>query len=122
LLPPPLALQAGVQFFFREQQAPESWHWLETTALDQGRDGHNGFSHEKRDPVGPDHLPDVAVWSSFVLLDALRSLLSLTELAEDKLPVREQRARGVEEVFRSERYRVKTQGAYYILRPAVPCL
>src|SRR5262245_14959099 len=36
---PPLALQAGVQFFFREQQAPESWHWLETTALDQAVDG-----------------------------------------------------------------------------------
>jgi len=62
------------------------------------------------------------VWSSFVSLDTLRSLLSLPELAEEELPVRELRARGVEEVFRSERYRVKTQGAYYILRPALPCL
>jgi hypothetical protein len=42
LLPPPLALQASVQFFFREQQAPESWHWLETTALDQGIDALHG--------------------------------------------------------------------------------
>jgi len=29
-------------------------------------------------------------------------------------------ARGVEAVFRSERYRVKTQGAYFILRPRLP--
>jgi hypothetical protein len=62
------------------------------------------------------------VWSSFVSLDTLRSMLSLPELTEKEPPVRELRARGIEEVFRSERYRVKTQGAYYILRPALPCL
>jgi hypothetical protein len=62
------------------------------------------------------------VWSSFVPLDTLRSLLSLPELAEEKPPAQELRARGIEEVFRSERYRVKTQGAYYILRAALPCL
>jgi hypothetical protein len=62
------------------------------------------------------------VWSSLITLDALRSLLSLPELAEDELPARGLRLRGIEEVFRSERYRVKTQGAYYILRAAVPCL
>lgn len=62
------------------------------------------------------------VWSSFVSLDAVRSLLSLSELAEEKPPAHELRMRGVEEVFRSQRYRVKTQGAYYILRPALPCL
>ena len=33
----------------------------------------------------------------------------------------ELRARGVEMVFRSERYKVKSQGNYYILRPAAPC-
>jgi hypothetical protein len=49
-------------------------------------------------------------------------MLSLPELTEKEPPVRELRARGIEEVFRSERYRVKTQGAYYILRPALPCL
>jgi hypothetical protein len=62
------------------------------------------------------------VWSSFVSLDTLRSLLSLPTLAENELPVRELRGMGIEEVFRSERYRVKTQGAYYILRAAVLCL
>ncbi len=62
------------------------------------------------------------VWPSFVSLDTVRSLLSLPELAEEKPPARELRARGVEDVFRSERYRVKTQGAYYILRAAQPCL
>jgi hypothetical protein len=62
------------------------------------------------------------VWSSFISLDALRSLLSLPELAEDVLPVHELRARGIEQVFRSERFRVKTQGAYYILRAAEPCM
>jgi hypothetical protein len=62
------------------------------------------------------------VWPSFVSANTLRSLLSLSELAEEKLPTQELRARGIDEVFRSERYRVKTQGAYYILRAALPCL
>jgi hypothetical protein len=62
------------------------------------------------------------VWRRPVPLDTLRSLLSLPALAEEELPEHELRARGIEAVFRSERYRVKTQGAYFILRPAYPCL
>jgi hypothetical protein len=62
------------------------------------------------------------VWESPVSLDTLRSLLSLPELAVEEPPLRQLRARGVCAVFRSERYKVKTQGAYYILRPASPCL
>jgi hypothetical protein len=62
------------------------------------------------------------VWTCPLPLCAVRSLLSLGELCQEKVPVRELRARGIEAVFRSERYRVKTQGAYYILRPASPCL
>jgi hypothetical protein len=62
------------------------------------------------------------VWRTPVSLDTVRSLLSLSELAEEEPPSGELRARGIEAVFRSERYRVKTQGAYYILRPACLCL
>jgi hypothetical protein len=62
------------------------------------------------------------VWTQPVPLRTVRSLLSLGELCPEKPPVPELRARGIEAVFRSERYRVKTQGAYYILRPAFPCL
>jgi hypothetical protein len=62
------------------------------------------------------------VWTHPVPLDTARSLLSLPGLAEEVPPARELRARGVEAAFRSERYRVKTQGAYFILRPACPCL
>jgi hypothetical protein len=62
------------------------------------------------------------VWRHPIPLDTLRSLLSLPELAEDEPPARELRARGIEAAFRSERYKVKTQGAYFILRPAHPCL
>jgi hypothetical protein len=62
------------------------------------------------------------VWRQPVPLDTLRSLLSLPELAEERPPLSELRARGIEAVFRSERYRMKTQGAYYILRPACLCM
>jgi hypothetical protein len=62
------------------------------------------------------------VWEPPVSLDTLRSLLSLPELATEEPPLHELRARGVQAVFRSERYKVKTKGAYYILRPAYPCL
>jgi hypothetical protein len=61
------------------------------------------------------------IWEQPVPMDTVRSLLSLAELTEET-PPRELQARGIKEVFRSERYRVKTQGAYYILRPACPCL
>jgi hypothetical protein len=60
------------------------------------------------------------VWTHPVPLDTVRSLLSMPELGEEPPPGRELRARGVEAVFRSERYKVKTQGAYFILRPAYP--
>jgi hypothetical protein len=62
------------------------------------------------------------LWCDPVSLDTLRSLLSLPELAEEKPPSRPLRARGIEAAFRSERFKVKTQGAYFILRPASPCL
>jgi hypothetical protein len=62
------------------------------------------------------------LWECPVPLDAVRSLLSLPELCGERPPAKELAARGVGAVFRSERYRVKTQGAYYILRPACPCL
>jgi hypothetical protein len=61
------------------------------------------------------------VWEHPVGLDTVRSLLSLPELAEEDLP-RDLRARGIGEVFRTRRYRVRTQGAYFLLRPACPCL
>jgi hypothetical protein len=62
------------------------------------------------------------VWTDPVRLATVRSLLSLPDLTEPEPPLRELRLRGVEGVFRAERYKVKTQGAYYILRPAYPCL
>ncbi len=62
------------------------------------------------------------IWTHPAPLCTVRSLLSLGELWQERPPARELRARGVEAVFRSEKYRVKTQGAYYILRPASPCL
>jgi hypothetical protein len=61
------------------------------------------------------------VWEHPVPLDTVRSLLTLTELTEKEPPPRELRARGIEAVFRSERYKVKSQGSYFILRPAFPC-
>lgn len=60
------------------------------------------------------------IWSTPVSFSTVRSLLSLTELANEE-PSEDLRARGVEMVFRSQRYRVKTQGSYYILRNACPC-
>jgi hypothetical protein len=58
------------------------------------------------------------LWRQPVPLDTLRSLLSLPELSQQRPPVSALRARGIEAVFRSERYKVKTQGAYFILRPS----
>jgi hypothetical protein len=62
------------------------------------------------------------LWRRPLSLDTARSLLTLPELAQEQPSARELRARGVEVAFRSERYKVKTKGAYYILRPAYPCL
>jgi hypothetical protein len=62
------------------------------------------------------------VWTAPVPLATVRSLLSLPALTAERPPAEELRAMGVTEVFRSERYKVKTQGNYHILRPAVPCL
>jgi hypothetical protein len=61
------------------------------------------------------------VWEEPASLPVVRSLLGLKELGGERPPLRELEARGVKAVFRSERYRVKTQGAYFLLRPAYPC-
>jgi hypothetical protein len=81
-----------------------------------------GFSARGRNGKGRTISLTWPVWECPVLLDTVRSLLSLPELAEAQPPARELRARGIGEVFRSERYKVKTKGAYFILRPAYPCL
>lgn len=62
------------------------------------------------------------LWATPLGLPTIRSLLTLSELAAEKLPATALRARGVTAVFRSERYKVPTQGAYYILRPATRCV
>ena len=62
------------------------------------------------------------VWAEPASLAEVRALLGLEALVRDPPPLDELRARGVAAVFRSERYRVKTQGAYFILRPACPCM
>jgi hypothetical protein len=62
------------------------------------------------------------VWECPVTVDTVRSLLTLPALAAEELPARELQACGIKQVFRSERYKVKTKGAYYLLRPAFPCL
>jgi hypothetical protein len=62
------------------------------------------------------------IWTPPVPLRTARSLLSLRELAEEKPHTEALRARGIEAVFRSERYKVRTQGGYFILRPASSCL
>jgi hypothetical protein len=61
------------------------------------------------------------VWSVPACLPAVRSLLGLAELTGEQPPLAALRERGIVAVFRAERYRLKTQGAYYILRPACPC-
>jgi hypothetical protein len=81
--------------------------------------GFHTFGATRRDRVTALTWP---VWTAPVSLMTVRSLLSLPALAEERPPARELRERGVEMVFRSERYKVKTQGAYFILRPATPCL
>src|SRR5262245_7949630 len=54
------------------------------------------------------------IWSPPISARTLRSLLGLEGLAREPLPRDELRAQGIEEVFRSERYRVKTQGNYFV--------
>src|SRR5262249_31046513 len=61
------------------------------------------------------------LWCCPVPVDTVRSLLSLRDLATEKPCLRELRQRGILAVFRSERYKVRTQGNYFILRPACPC-
>jgi hypothetical protein len=61
------------------------------------------------------------VWQEPISVPALRSLLGLEGLTGEKPPLRELRARGVAAVFRCERYKVKTQGNYFIFRPVCPC-
>jgi hypothetical protein len=57
------------------------------------------------------------VWDAPLGVPTVRSLLSLPELVAEKPPATVLRARGVTAVFKSERYKLPTQGAYYILRP-----
>jgi hypothetical protein len=89
--------------------------------LSGGRQVTTGFT--TRGATRQDRVTDFTwpIWSPPVPLGTVRSLVSLPALTRDQLPMRELRARGVEAVFRSERYKVKTQGAYFILRPAYPC-
>jgi hypothetical protein len=61
------------------------------------------------------------VWEEPAGLATVRSLLALADLTREKPPLRELRERGVVAVFRCERYKVQTQGSYYILRPVCPC-
>jgi hypothetical protein len=60
------------------------------------------------------------LWTCPAPVDTLRSLLSLPDLAAEKPHLHELRQRGIVAVFRSERYKVRTQGNYFILRPAYP--
>jgi hypothetical protein len=75
-----------------------------------------GFSR-----VGRRTLFSWPVWTEPAGLPAVRSLLALEGLSRERPPLAELRARGVAAVFRAERYKVKTQGSYFILRPAFPC-
>jgi hypothetical protein len=75
-----------------------------------------GFARQGRGPA----VLSWPVWTEPASLAEVRSLLGLEALGRVPLPD-EVRARGIAAVFRSERYRVKTQGAYYILRPASLC-
>jgi hypothetical protein len=61
------------------------------------------------------------LWTEPAGLPTVRSLLALEELTQEKPPLRELHERGVAAVFRCERYKVKTQGSYFILRPVCPC-
>jgi hypothetical protein len=61
------------------------------------------------------------VWTQPVTLAEVRTLLGLEELTRENPPLAELRERGVAMVFRSERYKVKTQGSYFVLRPAFAC-
>ncbi|HEX8204335.1 MAG TPA: hypothetical protein VF590_27905 [Isosphaeraceae bacterium] len=62
------------------------------------------------------------IWIPALSLSTLRSLLALDALVQEKPPLDELRNRGVAAVFRSERYKVKTQGAYFVFRPAFQCM
>jgi hypothetical protein len=90
--------------------------------LSEGRRMTTGFHRHGPGRRGRATFLTWPVWESPVPLDTVRSLLAMPELAEEQPPAKELRARGVGEVFRSQRYKVKTQGAYYILRPAFLCL
>jgi hypothetical protein len=61
------------------------------------------------------------IWTEPATLAAVRSLLAITDLTKERPPLGELRERGVAAVYRSERYKMKTQGNYFIFRPAFPC-
>jgi hypothetical protein len=84
--------------------------------LSRGRPATRGFSRTEGATVF-----SWPLWEEPTTLATVGSLLGLEELTCERPPLAELRARGVAAVFRSERYRVKTQGAYYIFRPACPC-
>jgi hypothetical protein len=62
------------------------------------------------------------IWTAPASLATVGSLLALEELTREDPPQAELCQRGVAAVFRSERYKVKTQGNYFILRPSFPCI
>jgi hypothetical protein len=84
--------------------------------LSGGRLSTRGFSR-----VGDAVVFSWPVWTQPMAIAALRTLLGLKELTTENPPLAELRERGVAAVFRSERYKVKTQGAHFILRPAFAC-
>jgi hypothetical protein len=85
--------------------------------LSSGSLATRGFARQGRGPA----VLSWPVWKEPASLEEVRSLVGLEALSRVPPAAEEMRARGIMAIFRSERYRVKTQGAYYILRPASPC-
>lgn len=57
------------------------------------------------------------LWDAPLGPDSVRSVLALSQLTHERPPAAALREMGVIALFRSERYRLPTQGAYYLLRP-----
>ena len=84
--------------------------------LSQGKLTTRGFVRQEDGPAALSW----PVWTEPASLAEVRSLVGLGALGAVAPPIEELWMRGVAAVFRSERYRVKTRGAYYVLRPASP--
>lgn len=61
------------------------------------------------------------IWQEPATLAEISSLVALQDLTQEKPDLATLRDKGVAAVFRCERYKVKTQGNYFIFRPAFPC-